>query len=182
MPVHVVKAFIVAITTVGIALSVAMSTSPTHASAVLDQPQYIVASPVLTQKAAESVAAEQAARFAKAKADLEAAITMNAAKAKADAAARQVRSRVSRPSVVITGDCAAMKPEGFPDYIIDRESGGNPNAVNPRSGALGCAQILPSWFQRGCSGMSYADCWAAMWNGGKGASNWACTRESGCLR
>lgn len=77
----------------------------------------------------------------------------------------------------ISGDCAAMAPPGFPASIVQRESGGNPNAVNSSSGAAGCAQILPSHFSSGgaCAGMSYQACWARLWNGGAGGSNWSQT-------
>ncbi len=70
---------------------------------------------------------------------------------------------------------ASDAPPGFPPSIIQRESGGDPNAVNRSSGACGPAQILPSWFQGRCSGMSYAQCWALLWNGGAGGSNWSST-------
>jgi hypothetical protein len=52
------------------------------------------------------------------------------------------------------GDCYSGSP--VPDWIINRESGGNPNAVNPSSGAYGCYQELPGHFNNGavCSGLS----------------------------
>lgn len=102
--------------------------------------------------------------------------------AEIDRRAAAVRARGSRSysGGAVTGSCAAMAPPGFPGYIVQRESGGDPNAVNRKSGALGCAQILPSHFGRSCAGMDYAQCWAALWDGGKGASHWACTVESGC--
>lgn len=101
--------------------------------------------------------------------------------AAARAAAARRRAPSSTPAA--SGSCAAMKPAGFPDSIIQRESGGNPGAVNPSSGAAGCAQIMPFHFSRGqCVGLSYQDCWARLWAGGAGASHWACTRESGCAR
>jgi hypothetical protein len=74
-----------------------------------------------------------------------------------------------------------MKPAGFPDYIIWRESRGDPNAYNASSGAMGCAQILRSHFNPGgtCDGLGYADCWAKMYRE-QGLTPWACTPESGC--
>lgn len=98
------------------------------------------------------------------------------------AAAAKRQTSYSRGAV--SGSCAAMKPAGFPDYIIQRESGGDPNATNPNGGAYGCAQIMPFHFRPGgsCYGLDYASCWAKLWAGGAGASHWACTRESGCLR
>jgi soluble lytic murein transglycosylase-like protein len=74
-----------------------------------------------------------------------------------------------------TGACGAEAPPGFPAYIIQRESRGNPGAVNSSSGAMGCAQILPSHFSAGggCAGQSYAQCWATLWANGAGASNWS---------
>jgi Transglycosylase SLT domain len=82
--------------------------------------------------------------------------------------------RSSGGSAPASGPCAASAPAGFPGWIIQRESGGDPNAVNSSSGALGCAQILPSHFAAGggCAGQTYAQCWATLWAGGAGASNW----------
>jgi hypothetical protein len=65
----------------------------------------------------------------------------------------------------------------IPDYIVTRESGGDPYALNP-SGAWGCFQIMPEWWNGACSGfdkMTVAgqkQCAAILWNGGAGASNW----------
>lgn len=107
-----------------------------------------------------------------------AAAIAEAARVKAAQRSTQPRGR----SAPLGGPCAASKPEGFPDSIIWRESRGDPNAVNSNGGASGCAQIMPFWFAPGggCYGLAYDECWARMWNGGKGASNWACTPESGC--
>src|SRR6476620_231396 len=45
-----------------------------------------------------------------------------------------------------------LRAVGFPEsaiphmlYIIDRESGGNPNAINPSSGACGLTQLYPCY-------------------------------------
>lgn len=65
-------------------------------------------------------------------------------------------------------------PPGFPGYIIARESGGDPTALNC-SGAEGPAQILGSHFAPGggCYGQTYGQCWATLWANGSGASNWS---------
>lgn len=70
----------------------------------------------------------------------------------------------------------------IPGYIIQRESGGNPNARNP-SGAFGCYQLMPMHFQSGgkCADLSTSQsgqdqCASRLWNGGRGSSNWAATR------
>jgi hypothetical protein len=69
----------------------------------------------------------------------------------------------------------------IPDYIVTRESGGNPNAQNP-SGAWGCYQIMPEWWSGACSHLDkytidgQKSCAAILWNGGAGSSNWALTR------
>lgn len=88
------------------------------------------------------------------------------ARARAAEAAARARSRATS-SPAVTGTCAAMKPPGFPDWIIQRESRGNPNALNP-SGAFGCAQLMPS---SGGSG-SYAERWARLWADGRGICHW----------
>jgi Transglycosylase-like domain len=38
----------------------------------------------------------------------------------------------------------------IPAYIVNRESGGNPNAVNASSGAYGCFQIMPYVWNANC--------------------------------
>jgi hypothetical protein len=73
------------------------------------------------------------------------------------AATTQAQSppRYSAPAPVATGgDCYDGSP--VPAYIITRESGGDPNAVNPSSGAYGCFQELPGHFNSGgaCAGLS----------------------------
>lgn len=116
---------------------------------------------------------EAAMRSLKARQDAEAAA--RAAEARQRASARQA------PTGAVSGTCAAMKPAGFPDSIIMRESGGNPEARNASSGAYGCAQIMPFHFSRGsCVGLDYAACWAKLWAGGAGAGHWACRADWGC--
>lgn len=50
------------------------------------------------------------------------------------------RPGASAPAYEGVGDCTGF---AIPDHIIRRESGGNPWAVNPSSGAFGCAQVMP---------------------------------------
>lgn len=115
----------------------------------------------------------------------------NIARIETAAAAARARVRIAAPvrsgttgggSLPVTGTCAAMKPAGFPDWIIQRESGGNPQARNSDGGAYGCAQIMPEHYRSGgaCVGLDYQACWARLWNGGRGASNWSCGPGSGC--
>lgn len=50
------------------------------------------------------------------------------------------------------GDCTGF---AIPDHIIQRESRGNPLAVNSSSGAFGCAQVMPMHWNPGgaCAGL-----------------------------
>lgn len=82
------------------------------------------------------------------------------------------------PSSSSSGGCGSA----IPGYIIERESGGNPNARNP-SGAFGCYQLMPMHFGPGgeCAGLSTSqsgqdECAARLWDGGRGSSHWAATR------
>ena len=85
-----------------------------------------------------------AAEVARKKAEAEAI----AAKAKAEEAARQ---KAVLPTVEVSGSKADwLKASGIPselwsyvDYIVIRESGWNPNAVNKNGGACGLGQQLP---------------------------------------
>jgi hypothetical protein len=87
----------------------------------------------------------------------------------------------SSPSTSLSGDCYASE---LPDYIVDRESGGNPNAYNP-SGAWGCAQFMPGTWNGTCSDLgahgtasveAQNECANRLWDGGAGSSHWAATR------
>jgi Transglycosylase-like domain len=69
-----------------------------------------------------------------------------------------------------------------PESIVQRESNGNPNAVNPSSGAGGKYQFLPSTWS-GYGGYARADDapesvqderFNEMWAGGAGSSHWGC--------
>jgi hypothetical protein len=77
------------------------------------------------------------------------------------------------------GDCSGF---AIPDYIIMRESGGNPSAYNP-SGAYGCAQTLLSHYSSGsCRGLDpytiegQRACVDILSAGGTNLSPWAQTR------
>lgn len=106
-----------------------------------------------------------------------------AAEAEAAALAAQNAVRtVSRPAVstVTGGDCAPVAAIiGW--GIVNRESGGNPNAANP-SGAFGCSQTLLSHYNGGiCSGLDpytvagQAACTQILYDRA-GLSPWAQTR------
>jgi muramidase (phage lysozyme) len=73
---------------------------------------------------------------------------------------------------------------GFPDYIVQRESGGNYKAENPTSTASGKYQFLDSTWN-GYGGYTHAsdappavqDAKACqVWDNGNGSSHWALTR------
>lgn len=107
----------------------------------------------------------------------------------AAAEAERLRAARSTPNVPVArpgtregvGDCTGF---AIPDYIIQRESGGNPWAVNPSSGAFGCAQVMPfHWAPGGaCAGLdrwSIEDqrtCVDWLSQGGTRLSPWAATR------
>lgn len=71
----------------------------------------------------------------------------------------------------------------IPDYIIQRESGGDPWAENP-SGAYGCAQTLRSHYRDGgtCAGLTpesiddQRECVRRLSNDGSNLAPWAATR------
>jgi hypothetical protein len=92
------------------------------------------------------------------------------------AAISGLQSQASAPSG--GGACNAI-----PGYIVQRESGGNPAAVNSSSGAFGCYQLMPEHFAGGgaCADLSRDQagqdkCAARLWDGGRGSGNWAATR------
>lgn len=98
--------------------------------------------------------------------------------AAATAATAQRRTSTSTGGGSAVGGSCGVPPDngdpppGFPDYVIDRESSGNRDASN--GSHFGRAQISCQHYQpgRACVGMSYSECWALLWNGGAGASNW----------
>lgn len=94
--------------------------------------------------------------------------------------AREAARRAAAPPRAVTvGDCTGF---AIPDYIIARESGGNPSAYNP-SGAYGCAQTLLSHYSSGsCRGLDpytiegQRECVNILSDGGRNLSPWAATR------
>jgi hypothetical protein len=58
--------------------------------------------------------------------------------------------RPANPSVSGGGGGACGGATNGADQFIHRESGGNPQAVNPSSGAYGCWQVLPSTWASAC--------------------------------
>lgn len=97
----------------------------------------------------------------------------------AQAALRTSRSVNSgyHPGTTV-GECTGFV---IPDYIIMRESGGNPSAYNP-SGAYGCAQTLLSHYSTGsCAGLDpytiqgQRDCVQILYDRG-GLNPWNATR------
>lgn len=151
------------------------ATRPTAASRFQEAPGASIASPELTSAAAkETLNKEILARTILANTIR----TREAAAAAARARQHTYSHSSSSSGGTVTGSCAAMKPAGFPDYIIQRESGGDPNITNS-SGAMGCAQILSSHFSSDCAGMDYTTCWKHLYEL-HGLQPWACTPESGC--
>jgi len=97
------------------------------------------------------------------------------ADAAAAAAARPARGG-GGPVGGTVGECTGF---AIPDYIIQRESGGNPSAYNP-SGAYGCAQTLLSHYSGGsCSGLDpytidgQRECVNRLSNGGTNLAPWS---------
>ena len=100
----------------------------------------------------------------------------------AEAAARAARPRVAAPARGPGGTVGECSGFVIPDYIIQRESGGNPSAYNP-SGAYGCAQTLLSHYSSGsCRGLDpytiegQRECVNILSNGGSNLQPWAATR------
>ena len=94
------------------------------------------------------------------------------------AAIRAVASQpVARPRTQSTvGECTGF---AVPDYIIQRESGGNPSALNAGSGAYGCAQVMPMhWNGGACSDLDkytiegQRECVDRLSNGGTNLAPW----------
>lgn len=104
------------------------------------------------------------------------AVQVAETQARAAVAQRPVQ-RPSAPSVGSAGGCTGF---AIPSYIIQRESGGNPTAMNP-SGAYGCAQIMPYVWSANCSDLDRGvdgqrECVNRISNGGTNLSPWATTR------
>lgn len=95
-------------------------------------------------------------------------------------AAQQARPRSvpqSQPQFQVPsgggGDCYAGP---IPAYIVTRESGGNPAAMNP-SGAYGCFQIMPYVWSANCSDLDRGvtgqiECANRISNGGTNLGPW----------
>lgn len=126
----------------------------------------------------EAVTRDEVGRFIVAVQEAEAA----AARAAAEAEAQRQRDAIRPASPAVpsgvfhgSGSCYGGP---IPDYIVTRESGGDPMAQNP-SGAFGCYQIMPEWWSGACSGLDrytidgQKQCASIIWNGGAGASNWS---------
>jgi len=117
--------------------------------------------------AQESAAKAEAAAAAKAAAE---------AKARAEAAAA-ARATPAPVQVSASGACGGNLP---PCCVMMRESGGNPTAVNPSSGASGKWQFMPSTWAGygGYPTAASAPEWvqderaAQIWAGGAGAGHW----------
>jgi hypothetical protein len=62
-------------------------------------------------------------------------------------------SQTSTSAATPSGSCYGGP---LPAYIYTRESGGDPNAVNPSSGARGCGQVMPYVHDAHCSDLGYS--------------------------
>lgn len=118
-------------------------------------------------QAAEAAAAEQA--------------RLDAEAAAAEQARRSQPQQAAAPTYTGSGGCTGFV---IPDYIIQRESGGNPFVQNPSSDAFGCAQTLLSHYNAGgtCAGLNpydiqgQRDCVYRLSDGGTNLAPWALTR------
>lgn len=95
------------------------------------------------------------------------------------AASRVPAPNPSGPTGSTVGECTGFV---IPDYIIQRESGGNPNAWNSEgSGAYGCAQTLISHYSPGhsCAGLDpytidgQRECVYILSDGGRNLQPWS---------
>jgi hypothetical protein len=138
----------------------------------LDQ-QRLAAEAAERQAELDRQAAEEAARQAAAE---------EAARQQKLAQTHNTPALINQPSQggTTVGECTGFV---IPDYIIQRESGGNPSAMNP-SGAYGCAQTLLGHYNDGgaCAGLNpydiqgQRDCVYRLSNGGTNLAPWALTR------
>jgi hypothetical protein len=96
-------------------------------------------------------------------------------------AAARVTPRASAPSVStpapVSGGGGSCFDGPIPAYIVQRESGGNPSAMNP-SGAYGCFQIMPYVWSANCADLSrdvsgQIACAGRISNGGTNLAPWA---------
>jgi hypothetical protein len=147
----------------------------------------IVGTVVMTEFDAQyEVEQEQIRAYLAAVHEAELVVFYAGVQAELDRAAEAARLAALRPapapvrSVGVTvGECTGF---AIPDYIIQRESGGNPSAANP-SGAYGCSQTLLSHYSSGsCRGLDpytiegQRECTWILSNGGTNLSPWAQTR------
>ncbi len=168
------------------AAATATSTPTTAEASTLPGTAEAVAAAVDAQKEANvrvmtAIAKAKADAAAKAKAKAEAAAAAKAAadaKARAEAKAAAAAAVTPAPvPVSVSGACGGSLP---PCCVMMRESGGNPTAVNPSSGASGKWQFMPStWANYGgyptaaSAPESVQDQRAAqIWAGGAGAGHW----------
>jgi hypothetical protein len=110
----------------------------------------------------------------------------------ADEAAERARAYAARPPAAASPSSSSLRvPAGgggggscydgpIPAYIVTRESGGNPTAMNP-SGAYGCFQIMPYVWSANCSDLGrdvagQIACAGRISNGGSNLQPWALTR------
>lgn len=92
----------------------------------------------------------------------------------ATAPARSLQPVATTPA----GPLLAYGEWAIPEYIVGCETGYTYswNAYNASSGAAGPYQLMPEWFGDDARNHSHAEqsaMAARIWNGGKGASNWA---------
>lgn len=136
--------------------------------------------PATAEAIADSVDAKQAQRveFMKAVGAANARAEAEAAeRAEAEAEARKAAETPAPQPVSAQGACGGNLP---PCCVMMRESGGNPTAVNPSSGASGKWQFMPStWANYGgyptaaSAPEAVQDERAAqLWAGGAGAGHW----------
>lgn len=133
---------------------------------------------------------QEAAWYAEVKASMEREWYAGVQRALDEEAARQAAAAAAQRSTVSTGTSyssggttvGACTGFAIPDYIIQRESGGNPSAMNP-SGAYGCAQTLLSHYSSGsCRGLDpytiegQRECVNILSGGGTNLAPWAQTR------
>ena len=102
--------------------------------------------------------------------------------AAAENQALEAQREQSRKAPARTGRGGGGGGSCNPESIVQRESKGDPNAVNPSSGAGGKYQFLPSTWS-GYGGYSRAqdapesvqdERFNEMWAGGAGSSHWGC--------
>jgi Transglycosylase-like domain len=86
----------------------------------------------------------------------------------------------SRTAPAPTGRGGGSSGSCNPESIVQRESKGDPNAVNPSSGAGGKYQVLPStWsgyggYSQGTDESVQDERFNEMWAGGAGSPHWGC--------